>query len=72
MREKVAASEKMAENAAADVLCVAHGHLLISFAMRWVGMPLTGGPRMLLEAGDVGILRLVAAYLPVGACQNAS
>ena len=57
----------MAENAAADVLCVAHGHLLIAFAMRWVGIPLTGGPRMLLEVGGVGILRLVAAYLPLGA-----
>jgi len=39
-----------------DVLCVAHGHILRAFAMRWIGKSLEEGPTMLLEAGGVGTL----------------
>lgn len=39
-----------------DVVCVAHGHILRAFAMRWIGKSLETGPTMLLEAGGVGTL----------------
>ncbi|KAH8705599.1 phosphoglycerate mutase family protein [Talaromyces proteolyticus] len=39
----------------ADVLVVAHGHILRAFAMRWVGKPLTE-TSLILEAGGVGTL----------------
>lgn len=41
----------------ADVLIVAHGHILRAFAMRWVDKTLRDGPTFLLEAGGVGTLR---------------
>ncbi len=41
----------------ADVLVVAHGHILRAFAMRWAGKSLQDGPAFLLEAGGVGTLR---------------
>lgn len=41
----------------ADVLLVAHGHILRAFAMRWVGKALPDNPAFLLEAGGVGTLR---------------
>lgn len=47
-QEQIEVSKK-SKNSVSDVLCVAHGHTLIAFAMRWVGMPLNGGPRMLLR-----------------------
>lgn len=40
----------------ADVLVVAHGHILRAFAMRWINKPLTQ-TAFLLEAGGVGTLR---------------
>jgi len=40
----------------ADVLLVAHGHILRAFAMRWAGKTLQDGPTFLLEAGGVGTL----------------
>jgi broad specificity phosphatase PhoE len=40
----------------ADVLLVAHGHILRALAMRWVGKALQDGPTFLLEAGGVGTL----------------
>lgn len=40
----------------ADVLLVAHGHILRAFAMRWVNKTLQDGPAFLLEAGGVGTL----------------
>lgn len=40
-----------------DVLCVAHGHLLRAFAMRWVGKRLGEPLSLILEAGGVGTLR---------------
>ena len=44
---------------AADVLLVAHGHILRAFAMRWVGKSLQENPSLILEAGGVGTLRWV-------------
>ena len=44
------------ENAATDIVVVAHGHILRAFAMRWVGKPLTD-TALILEAGGVGTLR---------------
>lgn len=40
----------------ADILIVAHGHILRAFALRWVGKPLSEGA-FILEAGGVGTLR---------------
>lgn len=40
-----------------DVLCVAHGHLLRAFAMRWIGKKLEEPLALILEAGGAGILR---------------
>jgi broad specificity phosphatase PhoE len=40
-----------------DVLIVAHGHILRSFAARWVGKKLEDNPSLILEAGGVGMLR---------------
>jgi probable phosphoglycerate mutase len=40
-----------------DVLIVAHGHILRSFAARWVGVDLRDNPSLILEAGGVGTLR---------------
>jgi probable phosphoglycerate mutase len=40
-----------------DVLIVAHGHILRSFAARWIGKPLEDNPSLILEAGGVGTLR---------------
>ncbi|KAF2741134.1 phosphoglycerate mutase-like protein [Polyplosphaeria fusca] len=39
-----------------DVLIVAHGHILRSFAARWIGKPLEDNPSLILEAGGVGTL----------------
>lgn len=39
----------------ADVLVVAHGHILRAFAMRWIGRQLTDGVSLLLE-GESGSL----------------
>jgi len=39
-----------------DVLIVAHGHVLRSFAARWVGKRLEENPSLILEAGGVGTL----------------
>lgn len=47
----------------ADMLIVAHGHILRAFAMRWIGKSLRDGPAFLLEAGGVGTLRYVFFYV---------
>ncbi|KAK9473134.1 histidine phosphatase superfamily [Dipodascopsis tothii] len=39
-----------------DVLVVAHGHILRSFATRWVKRTLLENPRFVLDAGGVGVL----------------
>ncbi|KAK9479468.1 histidine phosphatase superfamily [Lipomyces japonicus] len=39
-----------------DVLVVAHGHILRSFAMRWVKRSIYENPALLLEAGAIGVL----------------
>lgn len=46
----------MEQNAACDVMVVAHGHILRCFAARWVGRPLNKNPDMMLDAGGVGVL----------------
>ncbi|PWW78439.1 phosphoglycerate mutase-like protein [Tuber magnatum] len=44
-------------NVPGDVVCVAHGHLLRAFAMRWVGKSISSNAvPLILEAGGVGIL----------------
>lgn len=40
-----------------DVLVVAHGHVLRSFAARWIGKDISENPSLILEAGGVGTLR---------------
>ena len=45
------------EKKRSDVLVVAHGHILRSFAARWVGKRLEENPGLILEAGGVGTLR---------------
>ncbi len=37
-------------------LSVAHGHILRSFAARWIGKRLEDNPSLILEAGGVGTL----------------
>ena len=39
-----------------DVLIVAHGHILRSFAARWVRKDIADNPSLILEAGGVGTL----------------
>ncbi|KAK9449125.1 histidine phosphatase superfamily [Limtongia smithiae] len=39
-----------------DVLVIAHGHILRSFAMRWVNKSISTNPALLLEAGAIGVL----------------
>ncbi|EKG13061.1 Histidine phosphatase superfamily clade-1 [Macrophomina phaseolina MS6] len=41
---------------AADVVLVAHGHLLRAFTKRWLGYPLEFPLSMMLEPGGVGVL----------------
>ena len=41
----------------ADVLLVAHGHILRAFAMRWIGRQLTDGVSLLLEGEFASSLR---------------
>jgi len=45
------------ESPPCDVLIVAHGHILRSFAARWVGRNIAHNPSLILEAGGVGTLR---------------
>ena len=37
----------------ADILLVAHGHILRAFAMRWIGRELTDGVALLLEGSSI-------------------
>jgi len=39
-----------------DVLLVAHGHILRSFAARWIEKNISDNPSLILEAGGVGTL----------------
>lgn len=39
-----------------DVLIVAHGHILRSFAGRWINKDIAHNPSLLLDAGGVGTL----------------
>ncbi len=40
----------------ADVLIVAHGHILRAFAMRWIGRQLTDGVSLLLEGESESLI----------------
>ncbi|OJJ45385.1 hypothetical protein ASPZODRAFT_17603 [Penicilliopsis zonata CBS 506.65] len=39
-----------------DVVCVAHGHVLASLALRWAGQPLENGMRLIVQPGGVVVL----------------
>ncbi|TQB68220.1 hypothetical protein MPDQ_003780 [Monascus purpureus] len=39
-----------------DIVCVAHGHILAAFAIRWVDQPLKNGTRLLNEPCGVAVL----------------
>ncbi|KAK9460974.1 histidine phosphatase superfamily [Lipomyces oligophaga] len=39
-----------------DILVIAHGHILRSFAMRWARRDISTNPALLLEAGGIGVL----------------
>jgi len=41
----------------ADVVVVAHGHILRAFTKRWLGYDMSNPFAMMLEPGGVGILR---------------
>ena len=40
----------------ADIMIVAHGHILRSFAARWIRDPVTNGTRFAYDAGGAGVL----------------
>jgi broad specificity phosphatase PhoE len=46
----------MHDDAPADVLLVAHGHILRAFVKRWLGYPLDFKLLLILEPGGVGVL----------------
>ena len=48
-----------AQSSRANVVCVAHSHVLSAFALRWVGRPLEEGTRLLLDTAGVAVLRCV-------------
>jgi probable phosphoglycerate mutase len=48
-----------------NVVCVAHGHVLAAFALRWAQQPLRNGMRMLMETGGVAVLGYVIVILNV-------
>lgn len=48
----------------ANVVCVAHSHVLSAFALRWVGRPLEEGTRLLLDTAGVAVLRCVSKARP--------
>lgn len=52
-----AIGSKPGEGPPGDVLIVAHGHVLRSFAGRWVDKNIADNPSLILEAGGVGTLR---------------
>lgn len=45
-----------------DVVCVGHGHTLAALAMRWAGLPLQHGVRLLIDPAGVAILGYVYVY----------
>jgi broad specificity phosphatase PhoE len=44
----------------ADIVLVAHGHLLRAFVKRWLGYPLEFPLSLMLEPGAIGVLRSVS------------
>lgn len=49
----------MDDDKPADVLLVAHGHILRAFVKRWLGYPLDFKLLLILEPGGVGVLTYV-------------
>jgi broad specificity phosphatase PhoE len=47
-----------------DVVCIAHGHILATFALRWLGRTLDQGTRILFEPAGVAILGYVFTPCP--------
>jgi sedoheptulose-bisphosphatase len=47
------------KHVSSDVLIVAHGHVLRSFAARWINRSIADNPSLILDAGGVGTLRSV-------------
>jgi sedoheptulose-bisphosphatase len=41
----------------ADIVLVAHGHLLRAFVKRWLGYPMEFALSLMLEPGGIGVLR---------------
>lgn len=39
-----------------NIVCIAHGHVLASFALRWAQQPLKNGMRLLMETAGVAVL----------------
>lgn len=56
-RFKRSAADGDAATRACDVVCVAHGHILSAFALRWAEQPLKNAPRLLIDTAGVGVLR---------------
>jgi sedoheptulose-bisphosphatase len=50
------------KNVPSDVLIVAHGHILRSFAARWINRSISVNPALILDAGGVGTLRCAFCY----------
>lgn len=48
----------------ADVVLVAHGHILRAFVKRWLGRPLDFPLSLMLEPGAIGILRFSTSTYP--------
>jgi probable phosphoglycerate mutase len=53
----IQAGHMYGEHGAADVVLVAHGHLLRAFVKRWLGYPMEFQLSLMLEPGGIGILR---------------
>jgi probable phosphoglycerate mutase len=40
-----------------DSIVFGHGHMLTAMAVRWVGLPISGGRHLLISTGSIAILR---------------
>jgi broad specificity phosphatase PhoE len=57
--KKAHSSAQQAEARGTDIVCVAHGHILMALALRWSGVTLQDAPRMFFETGGVVVLGYV-------------
>lgn len=55
--------DKMHGEKPADILLVAHGHLLRAFTKRWLGYPMEFPLSLMLDPGAVGVLRYFSPIL---------